>query len=89
MIANTTGKGKTTEAIILSLLVQQGQSVLVPWGEERYDLALDHMSGFVRIQCKTGWLRDGCIEFNGVLARRPDDDLLHVAIRCVQQATLL
>jgi hypothetical protein len=35
MIANPTRKGKTTEAIMLSILVQQGKSVLVPWGEER------------------------------------------------------
>src|SRR5439155_8275941 len=41
MIANPTRKGKTTEAIILSILAQQGKAVLVPWGEERYDLALD------------------------------------------------
>src|SRR5438045_265521 len=50
MIANTTRKGKTTEAVILSLLVQHGKSVLIPWGEERYDLALDEGGRLVRIQ---------------------------------------
>lgn len=37
MIPNPTSKGKTTEAIILAALVRLGKSVLIPWGEERYD----------------------------------------------------
>ena len=41
MINNPTAKGKTTEAKILAELVEAGKSVLIPWGEERYDLALD------------------------------------------------
>src|SRR5262249_39706358 len=32
---------------------------------------------------------DGSVEFDGVLAGRADDDLVHVAIRCVEQATTL
>jgi hypothetical protein len=38
---------------------------LVPFGEnQRYDLVLDLGSSFLRVQCKTGRLRNGCIEFN-------------------------
>jgi hypothetical protein len=76
MIPNPTSRGKTTEAIILSLLVQQGKTVLIPWGEERYDLALDDAGRFVRIQCKTGVLRNGCVVFKTCItdARRPLGD---------------
>ena len=76
MIVNPTARGKRSEAKILGELVEAGASVLVPWGEERYDLALDHGGRFVRIQCKTGWLRDGCIEFRTCVAdlRRPLGD---------------
>src|SRR5947207_473641 len=58
MISNPTGKGKTSEAVILAALVRLGKSVLIPWGEERYDLALDEGGRLVRIQSKTGHIRD-------------------------------
>ena len=54
MIANPTSKGKTSEAVILAALVRLGKSVLIPWEEERYDLALDEGGRLLRIQCKTG-----------------------------------
>ena len=41
MIPNPTSKGKTSEAMILAALVHLGKSVWIPWGEERYDLAID------------------------------------------------
>src|ERR1051326_6810435 len=63
MITNPTGKGKTSEAVILATLAQLGKSILIPWGEERYDLALDEGGELVRIQCKTGHIRDGCVCF--------------------------
>jgi PD-(D/E)XK nuclease superfamily protein len=63
MISNPTSKGKTSEAVILAALVKLGKSVLIPWGEERYDLALDEGGRLVRIQCKTGHIRDGCVCF--------------------------
>jgi hypothetical protein len=77
MIPNPTSKGKTSEAIILARLVQLGRSVLIPWGEERYDLALDDGGGRVtRVQCKTGNVRDGCVNFKTSItdARRPGGD---------------
>ena len=77
MILNPTSKGKTSEAImILAALVRMGKSVLIPWGEERYDLALDEGGRLVRIQCKTGHVRDGCVCFKTSItdARRPLGD---------------
>src|SRR5215212_8955587 len=62
--------GQRTEAIILAELVKRGHTVLVPFGtNHRYDLVLDTGAGFVRVQCKTGRLRDGVIHFNTVSVR--------------------
>jgi PD-(D/E)XK nuclease superfamily protein len=76
MISNPTSKGKTSEAVILAALTRLGKHVLIPWGEERYDLALDEGGRLVRIQCKTGVLRKGCIVFKTCItdARRPLGD---------------
>jgi hypothetical protein len=76
MIINPTARGKRSEAKILSELVEAGRSVLIPWGEERYDLALDEGGRLVRIQCKTGILRGGCVDFKTCVAdiRRPLGD---------------
>jgi hypothetical protein len=76
MIPNPTTKGKMTEARILSALVSMGKTVLIPWLESRYDLVVDEGEHFVRIQCKTGVLRDGCIVFKTCItdARRPLGD---------------
>jgi len=76
MIPNPTTKGKRTEAAILHALVQLGMSVLIPWNEERYDLAVDEGNRVVRIQCKTGRLRDGCVGFKTCVmdSRRPLGD---------------
>jgi hypothetical protein len=76
MIPNPNSKGKTTEAMILAALAMLGKTILVPWGEERYGLALDDDGRFVRIQCKTGVLRNGCVVFKTCItdARRPLGD---------------
>jgi hypothetical protein len=76
MIPNPTAKGKRSEAIILATLVGLEKSVLIPWNELRYDLALDDDGRLVRIQCKTGHVRDGCVRFKMCVAdlRRPNGD---------------
>jgi len=76
MISNPTSEGKRTEAVILATLVGLGKSVLIPWNEERYDLALDEAGQLTRIQCKTGMLRRGYIGFKTCVAdiRRPLGD---------------
>lgn len=62
--------GERTEAIILAELVKRGLRVLVPFGtNHRYDLALDMGDGFVRVQCKTGRLRNGAVCFKTASTR--------------------
>lgn len=61
---NTKHKGDITMSKILSVLLELGETVLFPWGDnDRYDLAVDRGNGRIdRIQCKTGRLRDGVIK---------------------------
>ena len=62
--------GLRTEAAILAELVRRGYAVLVPFGtNQRYDLVIDLDGSFVRVQCKTGRLRRGCVEYNTVSVR--------------------
>ena len=57
--------GDESQAMVLARLVQAGKQVLTPFGENvRYDLVLDEGDHFVRVQIKTGRLRDGVIQFN-------------------------
>jgi PD-(D/E)XK endonuclease len=51
MISNPTSKGKTSEAVILAALVKPGKHVLIPWGEGRYDLAIDDDGRLVWKRC--------------------------------------
>lgn len=60
--------GERSQAIILAKLLEEGYTVLTPYGDnQRYDLVIEDSDGqFWRIQCKTGWIEeDGAyIEFN-------------------------
>jgi hypothetical protein len=57
--------GQQTEATIVAELLRRGFRVLTPSGpNQRYDLVLDLDCGFVRVQCKTGRLRRGVINFS-------------------------
>lgn len=60
------GNGNAGEGMVLAALVGRGFRVLIPFGEGApYDLAIDLESGaFLRVQCKTGWPRGGCLIFN-------------------------
>ena len=62
---NTKHRGSTSEAHIMAALLEQGLTVLVPWGENcKYDLLTENQDGaFTRIQCKTGRMKDGYIDF--------------------------
>ena len=49
---------------------QLGHAVLLPVGHNhRDDLVVDRGDGFLRIQCKTGRLRDGVIRFSTASVR--------------------
>lgn len=59
-------------------LIVAGKSVLLPWGAHyRYDFVLDESDGrFIRVQCKSGVYRHGCVYFRTASAdrRRPNGD---------------
>jgi hypothetical protein len=57
-------KGNRTEARILAALLERYDTVLLPYGGNcRYDLAIDDGGRLLRVQCKTGRIRGGCIVF--------------------------
>jgi len=72
---DTTSIGDLSEFEIATALMRTGRRVLRPLSAGlRYDLAIDNGDGtFVRVQCKTGILRNGFITFRvcNADARRP------------------
>jgi hypothetical protein len=57
--------GNITQAQVLAALVRIGKRVLVPFGNiGRYDLMIDEGDNVVRVECKTGRLRNGVVVFN-------------------------
>ena len=59
--------GLRTEGAILSELNRLGYDVLVPFGvNHRYDLVIDCEGGLLKVQCKTGRLRDGVVQFSAL-----------------------
>jgi hypothetical protein len=58
-------KGEIAEARVLSTLVSLGKRVLIPWGDSlRYDLVIDEDGQFIRVQVKSGRVRNGTMEFD-------------------------
>jgi len=56
--------GERSEGMILAALLRAGKVVLSPFGDnQRYDLVVDEDGTFIRIQCKTGRVKDGALEF--------------------------
>lgn len=74
-VKDTTGRGDLTEHEIATALMRAGKRVLRPLSAGlRYDLAIDGGDGTVlRVQCKTGVLKNGVISFRvcNADARRP------------------
>ena len=62
---DTTRKGDLTELEVAMALMRAGRKVLRPMSTGlRYDLVVDDGRGrFLRVQCKTGILRDGAVQF--------------------------
>lgn len=58
--------GSITEAVILAALVRAGKHVLIPFGNYGdYDLLVDQGDGqFEKVQCKTGKIVNGVVQFN-------------------------
>jgi hypothetical protein len=62
--------GQRSEAAVLAAFVKHGYRVLIPFGvNHRYDFVLDMDERFLRVQCKTGRLRDGVIIYNSESTR--------------------
>ena len=50
---------------MLGELTKLGLDILVPWRHDSaYDLVIDLGGEFVRVQCKSGRHKDGCVIFN-------------------------
>lgn len=65
MTMTTHQVGDRTEAIVMATLLRYYESVLIPFGNgKRYDMVIESDGEFLRIQCKTGRLRKGVVEFN-------------------------
>ena len=59
---NTKDIGEISEAQTLAAFLRAGLTVLLPFGDnQRYDLVVHLGNRFIRVQCKTGRLRDGKI----------------------------
>lgn len=65
MVRDTKQIGETSEAIILAELKALGYTVLTPFGDNaKYDLVYDDDGEFIRVQVKTGQLKDnGVVRF--------------------------
>ena len=63
--------GLRSEAALTNRFVQLGYAVFLPVGHNhRFDLLVEAADGrFLRVQCKTGRLRNGVIRFNTVSVR--------------------
>lgn len=61
----TREKGNLTESKILAAFVEAGYLVSLPFGDgHKYDLVIDDGQSLQRVQCKTGRVRNGCLQFN-------------------------
>ncbi len=53
--------GDNSEAHVLAKFVAKGWTVLIPWGQKRFDFVIDRGKGFERVQVKTGRLVAGAV----------------------------
>jgi len=60
---NTKDKANIAESKVISDLIASGYTVLIPFGDnERYDVVAEKDGCFVRIQVKTGRIKNGTIK---------------------------
>lgn len=58
--------GSTTEAIVLSAYLRSGFQVSIPFSSlTAYDLIVDTGKRLLKIQAKTAWVRQGCLNYHG------------------------
>lgn len=92
--------GDQSTIAIMHALRLRGDTVLVPFGENtRYDLVVDNGASLRRVQCKTGRLRNGGVEFATcssyahhpnpkVIRRTYEGDVDDFAVFCPQLGTV-
>jgi hypothetical protein len=69
--------GLRSEVALTHIFVQLGYAVFLPVGHNhRFDLIVEARGQFLRVQCKTGRLRDGVVRFNTVSVRSNRRDVL-------------
>ena len=62
---DTIRRGKANEAAVLHAFIEAGWDVWTPFGEGgAYDLLAGWEDQFLRVQCKSARVRDGCLVFN-------------------------
>jgi hypothetical protein len=61
---DTSSIGEVSRWQIIAALTRRGKQLLLPIGDHlRYDLAIDDEGRLLRVQCKTGRLRNGVVSF--------------------------
>jgi hypothetical protein len=61
---DTSSIGEVSRWQVIAALTRQRKHILTPIGDHlRYDLVIDEEGRFLRVQCKTGRLRNGAIRF--------------------------
>jgi hypothetical protein len=64
MTRNSKNTGDLSEAMLMTAFLRKGVPVLTPFGDnQRYDIVVETQAGFKRVQCKTGRLKNGVIQF--------------------------
>jgi hypothetical protein len=86
--------GQRSEAAILAAFIDRGFLIWLPWGiNSRADMLLEVPGKLLRIQCKTGRLRNGTVMFkarsvranmNGVFSRTYIGEIDYFAVYCPQ-----
>jgi len=63
---NTIQRGNATEAAVLNAFIRADWHVWMPFGEgSACDLIVGWGHHLIRVQCKSGRVRNGCVVFNG------------------------
>ncbi len=59
----TNDVGVRAEGAVMAALIRAGYTVLLPFGVQRYDLVIHSSDGYSSVQCKSGVLRAGAVQF--------------------------
>ena len=58
-------RGNRSESVVLAAYINAGLVVSIPFGTgASYDLVVDSGSGLLKIQVKTAWVADGCVQYH-------------------------